>query len=306
MTPGAARPRRVAVIGAGPAGIAASLQLSRQGMEPIVFERDEPGGLLREAWLVENYPGFPRGIGGAELAGLMTEHLRTAAIAVVNEEVVSLRPCKPVSEAGSLLVATASQELEVASAVVASGTSPVNGHDIAVSHTVSDKVLREVHTLRGIGDARVVIVGGGDAAFDYAVGLSTANDVTVVVRSDAARCIPPLLARAQASPRIDVLWNAAPLSVDAGPDGKPVLLCRSRGSVSRLSADYVILALGRAPATGFVSAELLSARAELAELGRLLFAGDVASGVCRQAAIAVGQGAMCGMRVAAHLEASVS
>jgi thioredoxin reductase len=54
----------VAIIGAGPAGIAAAIQLKRFNIEPIVFEQDEIGGLLRNAHLVENYPGFPAGIAG--------------------------------------------------------------------------------------------------------------------------------------------------------------------------------------------------------------------------------------------------
>ena len=57
----------VAIIGGGPAGVAASIFLKRAGFDIVMFEKNEVGGLLLNAYLVENYPGFPRGIKGYEL-----------------------------------------------------------------------------------------------------------------------------------------------------------------------------------------------------------------------------------------------
>ncbi|MFC1726893.1 FAD-dependent oxidoreductase, partial [candidate division KSB1 bacterium] len=54
----------VIIIGAGPAGIAAAIQLRRYNIEPVVFEKNEIGGLLRNAGRIENYPGFPEGVTG--------------------------------------------------------------------------------------------------------------------------------------------------------------------------------------------------------------------------------------------------
>jgi len=66
----------VAILGAGPAGIAAAIYLKRAGFSPILFEKQQSGGLLRHAFLVENYPGFPHGITGTKLADLFTKHLQ--------------------------------------------------------------------------------------------------------------------------------------------------------------------------------------------------------------------------------------
>src|SRR4030042_7192079 len=60
----------IIIIGAGPAGLAAAIQLKRYGIRPLLFERAVVGGLLRNANLVENYPGFPRGITGPGLVKL--------------------------------------------------------------------------------------------------------------------------------------------------------------------------------------------------------------------------------------------
>ncbi len=59
---------QVIIIGAGPAGLAAAIQLQRQGIPALILERGQIGGLLNNAYWVENYPGFPEGITGAELA----------------------------------------------------------------------------------------------------------------------------------------------------------------------------------------------------------------------------------------------
>ncbi|MCK4410221.1 MAG: NAD(P)-binding protein, partial [Candidatus Eisenbacteria sp.] len=68
---GTAVTRDAGIIGAGPAGIAAAVQLARHGVAAVVFEGGPTGGLLRTAWRVENFPGFPGGISGPELVGLL-------------------------------------------------------------------------------------------------------------------------------------------------------------------------------------------------------------------------------------------
>ena len=67
----------VVVIGAGPAGISASIQLKRSGIEPLLLEKDETGGLLLNANLVENYPGFPEGINGFALVEKFKKQAKT-------------------------------------------------------------------------------------------------------------------------------------------------------------------------------------------------------------------------------------
>jgi thioredoxin reductase (NADPH) len=79
-----------AIIGAGPAGISAALQLARYEIYPFVYEADTPGGLLYNAGTVENYPGFPKGIEGPELAALFAEGLAASEAEVCPEEVLSV------------------------------------------------------------------------------------------------------------------------------------------------------------------------------------------------------------------------
>ena len=80
----------VLIIGAGPAGLAAAIQLGRYGVPALVLERGEPGGLLRNANLVENYPGFPQGISGRELVELILAQAHESGIEIIPSEVTRL------------------------------------------------------------------------------------------------------------------------------------------------------------------------------------------------------------------------
>ncbi len=77
----------VAIIGAGPAGIAAAIQLKRQSVPFTIFEQNEVGGLLRNANWIENYPGFPKGISGLNLIEQFQKHLNQWQIQVKTESV---------------------------------------------------------------------------------------------------------------------------------------------------------------------------------------------------------------------------
>ena len=80
----------VIIIGAGPAGLATAIQLKRYGVHPLLFEREQTGGLLRNANLVENYPGFPQGISGLDLVNLFIRQAQNLSIDVTYEEVIEL------------------------------------------------------------------------------------------------------------------------------------------------------------------------------------------------------------------------
>src|SRR3989344_2749276 len=78
------------IIGAGPAGMVAALQMKRSGLDIVLFEKGEIGGLLRNANCVENYLGFPDGISGKELIRSFQDHLCKHKISIIREEVVEI------------------------------------------------------------------------------------------------------------------------------------------------------------------------------------------------------------------------
>lgn len=284
----------VMIVGAGPSGTAAAIQLRRHGVSPVVFERKSIGGLLREAWRVENYPGFPDGLAGVELIELLARHLERAGVDPVFEEVVSLDHSDGLFEAR-----TPGRTVRSRTAIVASGTRPRPLEDVTVDEAVADRVLREIHSLSGISGSRVAIVGSGDAAFDYALSLCRANDVVLMIRSDSSKCLPVLRQRVEEE-GVEILWGAAVASVSTG-QGRPLnLACRFERDV-RVEADHVVFAVGREPSDSFFTDRLRAESSRLVAAGDLALVGDVSSGIYRQAAIACGHGVLAAMKIAGRL-----
>ncbi|MEW6410963.1 MAG: NAD(P)/FAD-dependent oxidoreductase [Candidatus Zixiibacteriota bacterium] len=288
----AARSREIVIIGAGPAGIAAAVQLRRQGHNPLVFEMDEPGGLLRNAGWVENYPGFPDGISGEELASLFTRQLKRWDVEVVKQKVTSLS-----IDNGCFTVATNDGCVSARVAVIASGTKANTLDDLDPTGSARDRILYEVHPLIHKTNKTIAIIGGGDAAFDYALTLSKHNEVTIFNRTSVARCLPLLKERVQAEGLITYKDNVSvkyPIRVS---NDKLVLDCESDGNSFDFTADYLILAIGRKPHLDFLSEDVIARMDELKKSGCLYLIGDVVNDRFRQTAIAVGEGVKAAMRI---------
>ena len=180
----------VIVIGAGPAGIAVSIQLKRYGIEPLVFERNEIGGLLRNANNVENYPGFFGGITGTELVDRFKGHLEKTGISISYEKVLDLN-----FRDSMFYAATDKRTVISRIVVIASGTKPKSNFFVPGSDTIKNRIYHEVYPVRSVKNSTIVIVGAGDAAFDYALNLSNHNKVIILNRGKKTQCLPLLIER---------------------------------------------------------------------------------------------------------------
>jgi len=282
----------VAIVGAGPAGIATALQLARSGIEPLLLERERLGGLLLNANLVENYPGFPRGIPGEELVRLFARQLERAGVEAHHEEVLRLD-----HDGDRFLVETDKRKTTAEIAVLASGTKPREFTDCPIPEEARERILYEVYPLREATGRRIAIVGAGDAAFDYALNLaSRGSEVHILNRSARVRCLPLLWERARATPGIGYHENTAIAKISA-TDGGLLLELTSGGRHWALAVDYAIFAIGRVPRLDYLAEGLRGRLAQLQEEGLLYLVGDVRGGRYRQVAIAVGDGLEAAMRI---------
>lgn len=284
---------QITIIGGGPAGITAAIQMKRYGLEPLLLEKLEPGGLLWNANLVENYPGFPNGITGAKLIGLMIKQMDRFGVEVRGEQVLRVDWKGDHFHLQTDCAIRSAQYL-----IVASGTQAKPLPDI-ISPEARGRVFTEVRPLAQVTGRRVVVIGAGDAAFDFALSLSKKrNFVTIVNRGENVKCLPLLFERAARDWRI--LYRAG-IAV-SGIEFNEIANCLMvRSEVQTFEADYVLFAIGRVPNLDFLSKTIRRRESGLVESGRLYFVGDVKNGLYRQVAIAAGDGLRAAMQIYARI-----
>ena len=292
-----ARVTDAVVVGAGPAGLSAALQLVRQGLEVVVLERDRPGGQLSAANLVENYPGISP-LPGAALARRIAAQARRAGVRVVREEALRIARGPP------LTVVTSAGRRRARAVVVATGAEPVG--------------VRGIDTVYGIRDARryrgreVAIVGGGDAALDAALRLRGAGARVTVLCRGALSALPLLVRRCRRA-GVRVLTGCPVLSLTrgAGRPGGSRAGGAGRGwrvetAVGSMEFDGVLSALGKVPRAGILPLPIERLRPHPLT-GRtvvpgLYIIGDLAAGRHRQLAVAAGMGVAAAMDAADFIE----
>ncbi len=282
---------QVAIVGAGPAGIAAAVQLKRSGIEPLLFEHGLVGGLLCSANLVENYPGFPHGIGGAELAALFRKQLEHVGVEVHSEKVMALDYA-----GGAFSIKTPGREVSAGTVVLASGTQPKEFTGCEITEGATGKIFYDIAPLRERAGRRVAIVGAGDAAFDYALNLAQNNRVVIINRGGRSRSLPLLRQRVQISPRIEERTEARIEKIERTGEGLLLHLAAPGGECA-LVVDSLLVATGRVPQLDYLRAGLRSRIGRLQAEGALHLVGDVRQGEYRQAAIAVGDGVRAAMQI---------
>ncbi len=286
----------VVVVGAGPAGIAAAVQLKRSGHDPLVIESGVPGGLLRTAWRVENYPGFPNGIAGNELSETIANGLEEWDVRLERTEVNRI----DLSENG-FTIRTAEDDLEAVRVILATGTEPLPFDCQGLDELPKDRVHRDIIGLREVTDSTFVIIGGGDAAFDYSLALAeNGNRCVILYRSQGARCLPLLLDWVNEQVDVEVHGSTEVRRVAWINDRIAV---RTEGLVvTDIFADHLIIAIGRRPRDGMLSDSVRSEMKRLTADGLLYVIGDVANGPFRQTAIAAGDGVKAAMEVHERLK----
>ncbi len=282
----------VAVIGAGPAGIAAAIQLKRQGIVFRIWEADKVGGQVRNAFLVENYPGFPRGISGPVLVRRLKKHLEGHGIRVDPQGVLALDYGR-----GLFSVRTPAGAVPARRCIVATGTRPLQLPEALAGRDVQSRIFYEITPLARTARKKIAVVGAGDVAFDYALNLSRRNKVLIFNRAGRPKCLPLLQARAKARPGIVYRPDIRLESIRPTAAGLRLGLLGRAGRF-RTEVACLLAAIGREPRLDFLGPTLRRSQASLLASGKLYLAGDVANSPCRQTAMAVGDGIRAALKIA--------
>ncbi|MDA0264396.1 MAG: thioredoxin-disulfide reductase [Chloroflexi bacterium] len=195
----------VVILGAGAAGLSAGLYTTRAMMKTVMLEQLGPGGQLLITDEIENYPGFPEGIKGQELATRMEQQTARFGAETEYTEVIGIEDAdKPIK-----IVRTDDRDFTTKSIIIATGGSHnklgVAGEDALAGRGVSYCAVCDGNFFRG---QDVVVVGGGDAAMDEGHYLSgIVNSVTFIHRRDELRAAKVLQERAFANEKVKFLWS---------------------------------------------------------------------------------------------------
>jgi len=283
----------IAIIGAGPAGMACALQLRRMGLEPVIFERENPQSMLRMANWVDNYMGFPEGIRGEELFRNFQEQLERFQLERVYKEVRNV-----VLYEDHFLIDTYDENYLSSVLVLTCGTRPKKTVIPAWNEAVEKYLYYDISEIPLQGDLSIGIIGIGDAAFDYALNLNKrGHQVKIFGRSELIGANKALMEQFKRSEGIDLNLNYMLTSVDELIEGK--IRCRFKKNEDMVehNLDCLIFATGREANLDFLDEGILDKMEELREKKILFLAGDVINGDYRQTAIATGDGIRVAMEI---------
>ena len=301
--------RDVIIIGSGPAGYTAGLYAGRAMLKPIIFAGFSSGGQLMLTSDIENFPGYPEGIGGPEMMMELRSQAAKFGCDIVDKNVdsvdLSKRPFKvnvgnEVHLANSLIVTTGAEAIWLD----AENESIHKGRGISTCATCDGAFFR---------DKEVIVVGGGDSAMEEATFLTRfCSKVTIVHRREVFRSSQIMLDRARANPKIDWKINFQVKSW-LGSDGNfegATLVNTESGEEEDFSCDGAFIAIGHKPITDFLSGQV-----ETDEQGYIIWkensmtsvpgvfaGGDVVDTRYRQAITAAGMGCMAAIDAERWLE----
>lgn len=271
--------------------MAAAIQLKRYGIIPMVLEQKRAGGLLWNANLVENYPGFPGGIPGPALVAGMVRHFEGHGLEIVQEtaRAVDYRD-------GWFVVETNKADHAARVLVIATGTKPNRFPDGFIPEKVNHLVYYEVSELPRIKNKQILIVGAGDAAFDYALNLAELNQVLILNRGSEVKALPLLQERVQTNQRIRYMENSEIYRIRLEDEEMVVQLTVPEGRIE-FNCAYILGALGRTATAPRISEGIQSEINRLQSTRLLHIIGDVKNGIFRQTSIAVGDGVRAAMQI---------
>ena len=300
--------RELVIVGGGPAGLAAALYAARAGLDTVLYEEGMPGGKAATTERIENYPGFPDGIGGLELMMNMQDQARRFGARMVNVGVQGIEPGD-----GQFVLRTGEGDVTARAVILATGVTPrplnvkgeaeFTGRGISFCATCDGPLFR---------DRVVAVVGGGDAAVEEALFLSRfARKVYLVHRRDALRATKVLQDRAFAEPKIEFLWHSVVQEVLGGRTVEALLLRDVRSGETRaVAVDGVFVYIGMEP-----NSRLVRGLVALDEQGYVITdeemrtsrpgifaAGDVRRKTLRQVVTAVADGAIAAVTAGHYLE----
>jgi thioredoxin reductase (NADPH) len=299
---------KVLILGAGPAGLSAALYAARAELAPVVLTGMQLGGQAALTHLIENYPGFPEGVGGPQLGELFqkqAEHFGAKVEFDMAHEVdFSQRPYKVTADSGDYYADTV---------IIATGASSIH-LDVPGEVELTGRGVSYCATCDGwfFKDKKVVVVGGGDSAFEEALFITRyASSVTLIHRREEFRAGAILQKRAREHPKMNFITNTVITDI-VGSDKLTQLKLKNvkTDAESDFETDGLFIFIGHTPNT-----DMFKGKLDMNELGYLkvndkmetsvpgvFAAGEAADQHFKQVVTSAGMGAAAAIQATRYLE----
>ncbi len=303
---------RVLILGSGPAGLSAALYAARADLEPVVLTGSDLGGQVSLTYTVENYPGFPEGVGGSEMVELFQKQAERFGAKIEYDTATSVdlssRPFR---------IETYNTVYLADSLIVTTGAAP-RRLDIPGERDLTGKGVSYCATCDGwfFKNKEVFVIGGGDSAVEEALFLTRfANSVTIVHRRDELRAGAILQTRAIENPKIKMIWNSL-LTEIKGEDSvkSAVLIDLVTGKQRELPVDGVFIFIGHTPNTQLFEGKLdmehggylITDKKMRTNIPGVFAAGEAADPIYRQVITSAGMGAAAAIQANHFLDEASS
>ncbi len=296
------------IIGAGPAGLSAGLYAARAELAPVVVTGIQPGGQAALTFTIENYPGFPDGIGGPELGELFQKQAEKFGARVEFDSVskvdLSATPYK-VEIYGKTFITE--------SMIISTGATP-NHLNVPGEKELTGKGVSYCATCDGwfFKDKKAVVVGGGDSALEEALFLTRfVKEVTIVHRRDELRAGAILQRRAMAHEKVNFKFDSIVTSINGEKQVESVTIKNVRtGEEEDFATDGVFIFIGHKP-----NSDLFKDQIAMDENGYIIVdnkmqtnlpgvyaAGEICDPIYRQVVTSAGMGAAAAIMATHYLE----
>jgi thioredoxin reductase (NADPH) len=303
------RPFDAVVVGGGPSGLTAALYLSRARRSVVVVERNMAGGQMALTDLIENYPGFPDGVGGFELSDRLKAQATKFGAEV--REITGVSALQ--AQDGRHTLATDQGTIHARAVLLAPGRQPrslgVPGEAELFGRGVSSCGTCDGPLYRG---RTLAVVGGGDTAVEEGMFLTKfAAAVHVLHRREELRCTPIAQERAFGNAQMSFVWNARVRRILGDTKVQSIEyedICS--GEVTTLPVDGVFIFVGQVPNTAFLQGAVtlddegyIVTNEQLRTSREGVFAsGDARANPLKQIAFAVGEGALAAVQMDRYLD----
>jgi thioredoxin reductase (NADPH) len=299
----------VIIIGAGPAALSAAIYTTREDIETLILEKGLVGGLAAITETIENYPGFPKGVGGLELAKNLQAQAERFGAKIELGEVTSLR-----IDDDQKIVTTYMGEKKAKVVLVATGNDyrhiGVKGEEEYMNRGVHYCATCDGPLYKG---KKMVVVGGGNSAAQESLFLAKlAESVDILIRKDKWKASEILIKEVENNPKITVHFNTEIQSIEGEQLVNKIKVVNNKtNKESQIKTEAVFVFVGLVPNTQFLagSGVELDERGFVKTNGKLetnikgiFCAGDVRSGATEQIASAVGEGANAALAIREYLD----